>query len=204
MEHWSAIADERRLLADELSGLDSAQWATPSLCGSWTVHQVLGHLVVPLVTPMAGLVLEMVKARGNFNRANDAMARKQARRSPRELLGLLRSHADSHFHPPGHGSEAPLTDVLVHGEDIRVPLSLTSDADPSRWIPTLEFLLTPKATKDFRVRDFPTVLLVATDASWQEGSGPELSGRAADLGLALSGRRARLDWLSGPGADLLR
>ncbi len=204
MENWSAIAEERRHLADELSSLDDPQWVTPSLCGDWTVHQVLGHLVVPLVTPMPALIFEMVKARGNFNRANDAMARKQARRSPADLISVLRNRADSQFHPPGHGSEAPLTDVLVHGEDIRVPLSLTSDTDPSRWIPALEFLLSPKAAKEFRVEGFPTVQLIATDASWHGGSGPELLGRAADLGLALTGRRARLEWLSGPGADLLR
>jgi uncharacterized protein (TIGR03083 family) len=204
MEHWSAIAEERRHLADELGGLDDARWATPSLCGTWTVHQVLGHLVVPLVTPMPALIVEMVKARGNFDRANDAMARKQARRSPGELMGVLRSRADSRFHPPGYGSEAPLTDVLVHGEDIRVPLGLTTDADPARWIPALEFLITPKAAKDFRTGGFPTVQLVATDAPWHGGSGPELRGLAADLGLALTGRQARLDRLSGPGADLLR
>jgi uncharacterized protein (TIGR03083 family) len=203
MEHWAAIAEERRLLAATLSGLDGEHWATPSLCGTWTVHQVLGHLVVPLVTPIPAVLIEMVKARGNFDRANDAMARKQARRSPGELLAVLQNRAESKFHPPGHGSEAPLTDVLVHGEDIRVPLHLTADADPSRWIPSLEFLLSPKAGKDFRVKGFPAVRLVATDASWQGGSGPELVGRAPDLALALTGRRARLESLSGPGADLI-
>jgi hypothetical protein len=132
------------------------------------------------------------------------MARNMARRSPGELLGVLRSRADSRFHPPGYGSEAPLTDVLVHGEDIRVPLGLTTDAEPSRWIPALEFLLTKKAAKEFRVGGFPTVRLVATDSSWNGGSGPDLFGRSADLGLALTGRQDRLESLSGPGADLLR
>ncbi len=206
MEHWQAIADERRGIADQLNEIGDREvdrWETPSLCGSWSVHQVLGHLVVPLVTTLPAVLLEMLKARGNFDRANDAMARKQANRSPERLLHELRAHAESRFHPPGFGSEAPLTDLLVHGEDVRVPLGITSPGDPTRWIPALEFLLTPKAGKDFRVAGFPEVRLIATDADWQSGTGPELRGTSADLGLALTGRRARLDELSGPGAALL-
>jgi hypothetical protein len=46
--------------------------------------------------------------------------------------------------------------------------------------------------------------LVASDADWSHGSGPEVSGPALSLLLAMSGRRAGLDALSGNGAAQLR
>jgi len=38
---WPTIHAERAALADDLAGLSAEQWATPSLCQGWTVHQVL-------------------------------------------------------------------------------------------------------------------------------------------------------------------
>jgi len=46
--------------------------------------------------------------------------------------------------------------------------------------------------------------LTATDTDWSHGSGPEVSGPALSLLLAVAGRRPALDDLSGPGLDLLR
>lgn len=31
-------------LAEDLAGLDADRWATPSLCGGWTVEEVVAHL----------------------------------------------------------------------------------------------------------------------------------------------------------------
>ena len=42
---WPSIHAERRALTQDLAGLTSAQWSTPSLCAGWTVHQVLTHQV---------------------------------------------------------------------------------------------------------------------------------------------------------------
>ena len=38
VDTFGMIAEERRSLADVLSGLEPQQWATPSLCRGWTVH----------------------------------------------------------------------------------------------------------------------------------------------------------------------
>jgi hypothetical protein len=48
------------------------------------------------------------------------------------------------------------------------------------------------------------VRLVATDATWQSGDGPEVEGRAIDLLLVLAGRPGALDELTGPGVAELR
>src|SRR5665213_2449281 len=42
---WSIIHAERAALVADLGSLTDQQWATPSLCGGWTVRDVLGHMV---------------------------------------------------------------------------------------------------------------------------------------------------------------
>jgi len=46
--------------------------------------------------------------------------------------------------------------------------------------------------------------LRATDATWSHGSGPEVSGPALSLVMAMTGRKAALDDLSGDGVATLR
>jgi hypothetical protein len=48
------------------------------------------------------------------------------------------------------------------------------------------------------------VTLRATDTDWSHGSGPEVTGPAIALVMAMTGRKAALDDLSGPGVDVLR
>jgi hypothetical protein len=45
--------------------------------------------------------------------------------------------------------------------------------------------------------------LVATDTGWTHGTGPEVSGPGLSLMLAMTGRAAGLDDLSGDGATLI-
>ena len=40
------VAAERLRLAEDLESLTPAQWATPSLCAGWTVHDVVAHLTL--------------------------------------------------------------------------------------------------------------------------------------------------------------
>src|SRR4051812_13481046 len=84
----------RLRLADFFDGLDDAQLATPSLCESWTVRDVLGHLVMPLAGSTIGFLREVVRSHGSLDRASVATARELARRPVAELTGLLREHAD--------------------------------------------------------------------------------------------------------------
>ncbi len=203
MEHWPAIADQRRALADQLSGLAPEQWTTPSLCEAWTVRDVVAHLVMPLCTPTSVILVAAVRARGSFDRANQALTAREAQRSPLELVADLHRLADHRFAPPGFGSEAPLTDVLVHGEDIRIPLGLPSVADPRLWSSVLDFLMTRRARRGFAPRPVSGVRLRATDTGWAHGDGPEVAGPAAALALAVMGRSARLDRIEGPGVGVL-
>jgi uncharacterized protein (TIGR03083 family) len=207
MEYWVEIERERRDLVDQVQGLSEEQWKTPSLCGAWTVRDVVAHLLSPLTPGVTRrFALAMVKARGNFDRANQLLTAGQARLSTPELLAGLRRHAASRFHPPGLGSEAPLTDVLVHGLDIRIPLGLDTDRPADAWRSSLTFLCGPEARKGFINRPLPGLILRATDVDLSApvgGGGHEVIGPASALALTLLGRTVWLDHLDGPGVSVL-
>jgi uncharacterized protein (TIGR03083 family) len=200
MEHWDAIAAERRALADEVESLTPEQWATRSLCGEWTVQQVIGHLVMPHETSLLKFALQIAKARGNFDKANVRMSVRAADRPTADLVAALRRHAEGRFTPPGFTSAAPLTDVLVHGYDIRIPLGMSTSRSPEPFRHALDFVVTPKAQRAVLPRGLPPLRFVATDVDWAHGTGDEVRGSAADLALTMTGRRARIDALEGPGA----
>jgi hypothetical protein len=67
----------------------------------------------------------------------------------------------------------------------------------------LDLLVSSKGTRAFVPKGRPAARLVATDLDWHDGEGDEVKGEAGDLALALSGRGARLDALSGPGVDAI-
>lgn len=96
---------------------------------------------------------------------------------------------------------APLTDNLVHGQDLRIPLGINDPRDPEVWRQSLDFLVSPAAQAGFTSRGTPPVELVATDLDWHHGEGPQVSGPAYAIGLALTGRPAALERLAGAGHD---
>jgi hypothetical protein len=67
----------------------------------------------------------------------------------------------------------------------------------------LDLLVTPKAKRGFVPGKIPPLRYEATDVDWSHGEGQVVRGAAADLALALTGRPARLDALSGEGQATL-
>lgn len=197
---FAAVAEERRALADLFEGLSPEQLATRSLCGAWTVQDLNAHLVVPLITPMSGFAIAMVKALGNFDRANRAMTANVVREHGPRLPAILRERATSRFTPPGNGAMAPLTDVVVHGQDVRRPLGLTRTFDPERLGTVLDYLVTPQAARGFTRRGIADgITLQATDLEWSHGAGPVVSGTGEALMMALTGRAVAVTELTGEG-----
>jgi uncharacterized protein (TIGR03083 family) len=187
---FATIASERLALADLLETLTDEQWATRSLCGAWTVKDVAAHVMVGPTVSKGEFLTAMLRARGRFAVANRAMVASRARLSTTELVALIREHADSRFRPPGMDWHAPWTEILVHREDIAVPLGgFPRAVEP--WGPALDFLVGDRATRGFRY--------AATDLDWSHGSGAEVAGPAASLAIAIAGRPAGLEHLSGGG-----
>ena len=197
------IAAERRALADVVDSLDEAQLATPSLCGAWTVRGVAAHIMTGPTGSMGDFLAAWVRSGLSVERTNQRLTSVRAMLPIRELTSQMREHAESRFTPPTLDWHAPLSDVMIHREDITVPLGLPSDRPVDPWRHVLDFLVTPKARRGFVRGRLPGVRLVATDVDWSHGTGPEVTGPAAGLALAISGRAAGLADLSGPGRESL-
>lgn len=203
MDIFREIADERRGLADLLSGLTAEQRAVQSLCSAWSVTEVAAHLIVALEVGLPKFMVTMLACRGSFDRANERLTHRQAQRPFDEIVDTLRRKADSRFTPPGAGPEAPLTDLLVHGLDIRWPLQMARQIPDERLKTSLTSLaaaangLVPKGA-------LSGLRFAADDLDWAHGSGPMVRGTADALLLAMTGRTIALEHLEGDGVATLR
>ena len=200
---WDLIAAERRALAELLDTLTGEQWATLTLCGVWTVKDMAAHVTLGPTVTMPELVRAMVLGRFSFDRASERMTATRSRRTREQLVADLRENAESRFTPPTLDWHAPLSEVLIHREDIVIPLGLPSDRPVETWRHSLDFLVTAPARRAFVKGRLPAVRFVASDLDWAHGTGPEVSGPAAALGTAIAARPAVLDRLSGPGREKL-
>lgn len=196
---WTTAA--RLDLADFLDTLDDADWRAASLCPGWTAHDVAAHLTMSTRTTLLGTIVTAIKARGSFERMEADVARERAARfTPAELIAQFRETAASPRRAPGSGLLDPLTDALVHGEDIARPLGRARTLPTEPAIAALEHV---RGSRWYGARErLRDTRLVATDADWTAGDGPhEVRGAVADLLLVATGRPAGLPGLSGPGAE---
>jgi uncharacterized protein (TIGR03083 family) len=199
---WRAIDAERLSLADLLDGLTAEQWEVPSLCAGWRVRDVAAHLTLAH-TGMAAAAVAFLRARGSFDRMIYDTAVRQAKLPADRYPALLRGMAGSRKKAPGISHLEPLIDLLVHGQDIAVPLGL------ARTVPTpAAVAAADRIWPDlypFRAgRRLRGLRLAATDCSWSAGEGLLAEGPIAAILLALTGRPAAADRLSGPGVPELR
>jgi len=202
MDVNAAIASERRRIADLVESLTPEQLEVPSLCGDWTVREVAGHLVAAVSPVPARQLLGTFVASGfRLHRANARLALSFARR-PTAADGLRRN-AENPFRPPVVGYPGQLTDLQVHGQDMRRPLGLPHGLDMDRLRVSLEFLTGGRAVGFTPRRRLAGLRLEATDLAWSWGAGAALAGPAEALMMAVTGRRVALAELDGPGVRLL-
>ncbi|BCI54478.1 hypothetical protein NIIDNTM18_37560 [Mycolicibacterium litorale] len=186
-EIWSHIDAERADLADFLATLNDRQWATPSACAGWTVRDVAAHLTQS-TTHWARLSLELMRSGFRFN-AMVARTATEDRRGPDELVAALRAMAGVRRRPPGTTVADPLTDVLVHGQDIAIPLGVDRPMPVAAAVVAAHRLWTMGFPYHAR-RRFAGVALQATDADFAVGDGRLVTAPIRDIVLALSGRNS--------------
>ena len=194
---WRAIDAERLGLAGLLDTLTPQQWETPSLCAGWRVRDVAAHLTLAQ-TGVPAAAMALLRARGNLNRMIHDTAVRQARRPAECYPQMLRAMIGSRAKAPGVSHLEPLIDVLVHGQDIAIPLGL------DRRMPALAAIAAANRVwpdlYPFRARRrLGGIRFAATDCSWSAGEGLPAEGPVAAILLALTGRPAALGQLSGPG-----
>ncbi|MFE3543327.1 maleylpyruvate isomerase family mycothiol-dependent enzyme [Nocardia sp. NPDC059177] len=186
---WRAVARDRATLVELLDGLPESAWDTASLCDGWRVRDVVAHLVLATRVTVGALVVNLVRARGNADRMIRDTAIRHAERTPTaRLLAELRSTVDSRAIPVGTTPLDRLMDLLVHGQDLAVPLGIerVMPADAARW--SLERVWTMGAPFHAPTR-LAGYTLTATDTGWTAGAGPAaITGTAGELLLVVTGR----------------
>jgi uncharacterized protein (TIGR03083 family) len=192
-EMTDLIRTERLAFIDLLESLNEEQWRTPSLCSAWTVENVAAHLAW---APAAGL-LEMtpVAIRAGFrtNRMIANAALHWTARGRPAILDQLRANVENDAKPLGMPRVAALTDAIVHGLDVRVPLGLHRHVDPGAFASIADWTINSRWPLTVPIggnvgKRLRGVRLVATDADWAWGEGAETRGRADEILLRLTGR----------------
>lgn len=196
---WSFVHAERASLVDDLAPLPVTDWATPSLCPGWDVHDVLAHLVDSAKTSRTGFVRRMMAARFDFDADNAVGITRERHADPRDTLAAMRA-AVTLTRTPIAPRPTRLVEAIVHGEDIRRPLGITATYAADAVAAALAYQVrTTVAVGGGRERA-DGLRLIATDCAFDAGHGDVVRGRAADLLLAVSGRALDAGALDGPGA----
>jgi uncharacterized protein (TIGR03083 family) len=199
-ESWTVIAEQRGAVADLLADLTDAEWDIPSLCAGWRVRDVAAHLALAPQPPGPfTMAAEAIRAGGRFHRLNHDIAVRHASRPGADLVTELRQHAGSRRLPAVTNYRNTLFDVLVHAQDIAVPLERPL-VMPIRAATAGATRVWTMGWPFWARRRLRAVRLVATDTDWSAGAGAEVRGPIAALLLLMTGRRAALPALSGPGA----
>ena len=204
MDPWAVIAAERRSLAGLLDTLTPEQWATPSLCGAWSVKEVAVHLTSGPTTSAATFAKAMLRGRGSFDRANELLVRWRSGAEPAMVTGWLREYAEHRFTPPTMDWHAPLTDLRIHTQDIVIPLGLDAGVPLEPWGAVLDFLVSHAALRGFVPKGRPPAAWAATDLGWSHGEGDPVAGPALALATVMCGRGALLGRLEGDGVPAVR
>ncbi|OLP03249.1 hypothetical protein BVU76_05845 [Mycolicibacterium porcinum] len=200
---FAAVADERRSIATLVEGLDADQLARPSLCAGWDVKTVAAHLVSDFTDGFWGFLASGIR-HGNIDRGIDALARRRAQASAAEIAEALRRGADYRLSPPVTGPVSGLTDVLVHGVDMRIPLGLPHRPDPQHVARVLDFLTSRTQLGFFPHRRLRGIALHDADTGRTWGAGQVITGSGVALMLAVCGRTVAFEQLAGDGLRVLR
>lgn len=198
------VTRTRRELADYLATLDEPGWKAPTLCSGWTVREVAGHVVSPLVLSQAQVFAAYARTGFRFHVLMDRAAREQAQRPTAEIVALLREPTRG-FVPPVAGERAILLDVTIHSLDVRWPAKAEARVDPSVLLTSLNFMVSGNPVlKLANTYKHAGVRFEADDIAWTHGEGALVHGPADALLMAMFGRPAGLDRLGGDGVSVLR
>jgi uncharacterized protein (TIGR03083 family) len=206
---WAAIDGQRRRTADLLEELSDDEWLHPSLCRGWTVRDVAAHLTLQQLGLGAAMrsAITHPSSLGGVNRMIRTSARIKADQPTERLIAEIRATVGSRRHNVGVTSLETLTDILVHGQDIAIPLGRELEMPTGATAVAATRVWAQRGKRMARVFDNTPIegfRLSATDVDWSVGQGREIQGPIAALLLLLTGRPATLPRLSGDGAESLR
>ncbi len=202
---WQAIDAQRTAVADLLADLSAEEWRLPSLCEGWTVRDVAGHLTlqqVGVTTILTELFLRGWRLRGMNQVLHDTACRAAAQPTER-IIAKIRSMRGSRRHNIGVSHRETLIDILVHSQDISIPVGRRLAIPPG----VAAFAASRIWSKDFMFharRRFGELRFIATDVTWTVGRGASVQAPISAILLVLTGRSVDLPLFTGEGREKLR
>ncbi|MCW2762336.1 MAG: hypothetical protein JWR85_2537 [Marmoricola sp.] len=201
-EVWRTIDQQRAELADLMETFTEAEWASASLCEGWRVCDVAAHLTLSHTGALAAAIA-LARARGSFSKMIHDTGVQQAELPVEDFPVLLRAMIGSRRKAPGVTMLEPLIDVLVHAQDMVVPLGRTRDmpGEPAATAAQRAWSMGWPFRARKRLRGFS---LAATDHTWSVGEGDLVEGPVRAMLMLVTGRDVVLPELTGPGVHRLR
>lgn len=199
MDGLEMATAERTELADLLTTLTPEQWVAQSLCERWRVRDVVAHVMSFDGVGLLDMAHRVI--RGRIFEANQVWVDELASLSTEQLLDRLRARLRPQGLATMFGGRLALLDVTIHHQDIRRPLGLPRRIPAERLRCVLgDSLHTSELPAWWLARG---LRLTPTDLDWSHGKGPELTGPAEAILMAITGRRSAIGELSGPGQPVL-
>jgi uncharacterized protein (TIGR03083 family) len=199
---WPTIQAERKSLANDLESLDQDQWTTTSLCSRWTVCDVVAHMTATAKITPPVFFGKMLTSGFSLTTLQDKDIAVERGDSPADALARFEAVETSRKHPPGP-LDTWLGEAIVHAEDIRRPLGIRHDYPMDAVVQVADFYKNSNLIIGTK-RRIEGLTLQATDANWSHGTGPEVSGPMIALLMAMTGRKAVAEELSGDGVATLQ
>jgi uncharacterized protein (TIGR03083 family) len=175
-------------------GLTDEEWNRPSLCEDWTVGDVVLHVAYHTRKS----VLD------SFRSGSKVVVRMVADEHAETRHGLLAWLARPV--PEAARNKDNLAELVIHSQDIRRALGIHHVYPSAVMRLSLDKCVTAYGTIFIvgRIHRVAKGLhLTATDLDWSYGSGPEVTGTAEAILMAIAARPAALDDLSGAGVATL-
>lgn len=208
-EVWAAIDTQRLRTAALLESLSPDEWAHASLCDGWTVRDVAAHLTLQELG-LGAVLRAALRHPGSMNHMIRQSARRRAELPTERLVADIRDMVGSRRHNIGVTHLETLVDIVIHGQDIAVPLSRELEVAPEAVVAAATRVWSYHATRRdrkksrvFRSVPYERYRLTATDAAWSVGAGPEIKGPVLAILMVLTGRLVCLPQLTGDGAAAL-
>lgn len=211
-ELWAGVDDQRTRTVALLEGLTPAQWDTPSLCDGWTVRHVAAHLTGQQLS--VGDVLRFIGAHPRILRSvtlnaaiHESAVILAGALSTEEIVDRIRATIGSRRHNVFVTPREAHTDILVHSQDIALPLGIDLPIRPGPGALSATRCWDTRGSwlsSVFRTLPLDGYRLTATDTGWTRGEGLDVEGPVGAILLLLSGRPVALDQLTGEGAEALR
>ena len=202
MDPWDAVEPGRKAFANYLADLEPADWEAQTWCAGWNVKAVAAHMLVP-TKPRGGVFLSFLKSGFNLDKMNARyVAQLTAEMSTEDIVTMTRKTDGVRTAPPGLSPIGVLNELAVHAMDISWAIEKPFALPIDHYVMVADHQKGVQPVIGCRDR-IEGLTLTATDSDWSTGTGPTVEGPTDLLLAAMSGRKAALAFLRGPGVDVL-